>query len=215
MTPSPALLLAEIKKNNLHFYKAAFFVPEAQAVPYLALLGLWGELARIQAVVSQLTTGYMRLTFWRDAIGNAALGQVAEQPLLQAMAPSLKQQPKLVEALLLLLDAHEAEIEASPALNTEAAEKTSTDAQLKIAAQKIATGRAASFVALFPQYASLQGEFEKAFLAYAHGQHHSLAHWPADAMLRPLKAILAQAALPWHARSFLLGWFKLFWAVYK
>ncbi|SNB61490.1 phytoene synthase [Arboricoccus pini] len=79
--------------------------------PLLALLLLDSELARVPRLITQPMAGYIRYQWWRDAITEIAAGQARQEPVLRALAPTLRAGRIDSGSLHALIDAHEAEME--------------------------------------------------------------------------------------------------------
>ena len=62
-------------------------------------------------LITQPMAGYIRYQWWRDAITAIAAGQARQEPVLHALAPTLRAGGIDSGALHALVDAHEAEME--------------------------------------------------------------------------------------------------------
>jgi phytoene synthase len=105
MTSDPISELPQADKDR---YISLLFAPSASR-PKLAALYLFNaELERIPKLVSEPQLGAIRLQWWREAVDAIYNGDAPEHPLVQSLAPVIRESGIPVEGLLALVDAHEA-----------------------------------------------------------------------------------------------------------
>lgn len=151
--------------------------------PLLALLLFESELARVPRLVTQPMAGFIRYQWWRDGILEIAAGRERPEPILQALKPALAGRRLAPDALLALVDAHEAVLEA------EAMPDTVPDVEH---AARDTSG------ALHRLMAMAQGVGEERWLDAAQAVGTALGMlraWPRlEAEVRPLEAVVRERA---------------------
>lgn len=93
-------------------FLGALFAPEPQRSGLLALLALDHELARTRSVTKEPMLARIRLEWWREAMAEAAgSGKPRAQPIVDALAETVRRHGLALESLVDLIDAREEEIE--------------------------------------------------------------------------------------------------------
>lgn len=93
-------------------FLGALFAPEPQRRGLLALLAFDHELARTRNVTKEPMLARIRLEWWREAMAEAAgTGKPRAQPIVDALAETVRRHGLALESLVDLIDAREEEIE--------------------------------------------------------------------------------------------------------
>jgi phytoene synthase len=93
-------------------FLGALFAPEPQRSGLLALLALDHELARTRSVTKEPMLARIRLEWWREAMAEAAgSGKPRAQPIVEALAETVRRHGLALESVVDLIDAREEEIE--------------------------------------------------------------------------------------------------------
>jgi len=93
-------------------FLGALFAPEPQRSGLLALLAFDHELARTRSVTREPMLARIRLEWWREAMAEAAgRGKPRAQPIVDALAETVRRHGLTLESLVDLIDAREEEIE--------------------------------------------------------------------------------------------------------
>jgi phytoene synthase len=93
-------------------FLGALFAPEPQRRGLLALLAFDHELARTRSVTKEPMLARIRLEWWREAMAEAAgSGKPRAQPIVDALAETVRRHGLTLESLVDLIDAREEEIE--------------------------------------------------------------------------------------------------------
>ncbi|MDP3239811.1 MAG: squalene/phytoene synthase family protein, partial [Reyranella sp.] len=93
-------------------FLGALFAPEPQRRGLLALLAFDHELARTRSVTREPMLARIRLEWWREAMAEAAgAGKPRAQPIVDALAETVRRHGLALESLVDLIDAREEEIE--------------------------------------------------------------------------------------------------------
>ena len=93
-------------------FLGALFAPEPRRSGLLALLAFDHELARTRSVTREPMLARIRLEWWREAMAEAAgSGKPRAQPIVEALAETIRRHGLVLESLVELIDAREEEIE--------------------------------------------------------------------------------------------------------
>lgn len=93
-------------------FLGALFAPEPQRRGLLALLAFDHELARTRSVTKEPMLARIRLEWWREAMAEAVgSGKPRAQPIVEALAETVRRHGLVLESLIDLIDAREEEIE--------------------------------------------------------------------------------------------------------
>jgi phytoene synthase len=93
-------------------FLGALFAPEPQRRGLLALLAFDHELARTRSVTREPMLARIRLEWWREAMAEAAgSGKPRAQPIVEALAETVRRHGLALESVVDLIDAREEEIE--------------------------------------------------------------------------------------------------------
>lgn len=101
-----------VREADRERFLGALFAPEPQRSGLLALLALDHELARTRSVTKEPMLARIRLEWWREAMAEAAgSGKPRAQPIVDALAETVRRHLLTLESLVDLIDAREEEIE--------------------------------------------------------------------------------------------------------
>ncbi|MEO0412046.1 MAG: squalene/phytoene synthase family protein [Pseudomonadota bacterium] len=91
-------------------YIGCLFADPRDQPALIALQAYNGELARIRESVSEPMLGEIRLTWWREALEGAEVGNVREHPVVKALAPHIQNGALGSDALLSMIDARQQDL---------------------------------------------------------------------------------------------------------
>jgi len=101
-----------VREADRERFLGALFAPEPQRSGLLALLAFDHELARTRSVTKEPMLARIRLEWWREAMAEAAgSGKPRAQPIVDALAETVRRHELTPESLVDLIDAREEEIE--------------------------------------------------------------------------------------------------------
>lgn len=101
-----------VRNADRERFLGALFAPEPQRSGLLALLAFDHELARTRSVTREPMLARIRLEWWREAMTEAAgSGKPRAQPIVDALAETVRRRGLALESLVDLIDAREEEIE--------------------------------------------------------------------------------------------------------
>ena len=101
-----------VRNADRERFLGALFAPEPQRSGLLALLAFDHELARTRSVTKEPMLARIRLEWWREAMTEAAgSGKPRAQPIVDALAETVRRHGLALESLVDLIDAREEEIE--------------------------------------------------------------------------------------------------------
>ncbi len=101
-----------VRNADRERFLGALFAPEPQRSGLLALLAFDHELARTRSVTKEPMLARIRLEWWREAVAEAAgSGKPRAQPVVDALAETVRRHELTLESLVDLIDAREEEIE--------------------------------------------------------------------------------------------------------
>lgn len=101
-----------VRNADRERFLGALFAPEPQRSGLLALLAFDHELARTRSVTREPMLARIRLEWWREAMTEAAgSGKPRAQPIVDALAETVRRHGLALESLVDLIDAREEEIE--------------------------------------------------------------------------------------------------------
>ncbi len=124
-------------------FLGALFAPEPQRSGLLALLAFDHELARSRSVTKEPMLARIRLEWWREAMAEAAgSGKTRAQPIVEALAETIRRHGLALEGMVDLIDAREEEIEGP--LDVMRAGHTLADLELAVLGVEDAASRQAA-----------------------------------------------------------------------
>ena len=101
-----------VREADRERFLGALFAPQPQRSGLLALLALDHELARTRSVTKEPMLARIRVEWWREAMAEAAgSGKPRAQPIVDALAETVRRHGLTLEGLVDLIDAREEEIE--------------------------------------------------------------------------------------------------------
>lgn len=116
-----------IRRFDHDRYLCALFAPAPDRARLFALYAFNLEVARVREAVSEPIIGQMRLQWWRDALGEFAVGKVRAHPVAQALARALAERPVRPELFERLLSAREFDLTDDPPADLPALETYAAD----------------------------------------------------------------------------------------
>lgn len=101
-----------VRDSDRDRFLGALFAPEPRRSGVLALLAFDHELGRTRSVTKEPMLARIRLEWWREAMAEAAgSGNPRAQPIVDALAETVRRHGLTLESLVELIDAREEEIE--------------------------------------------------------------------------------------------------------
>ena len=160
-------VLDEVRRADRDRFLGALFAPMPNRAGLLALLAFDHELGRTPAVTREPMLARIRLEWWREAVAEAAgTGRPRAQPVVEALAETVRRHRLARESLVALIDAREEEIDGP--LDVQRTGHALADLQLAVlGAAGEASRRAARAVAT--AWLMGEGPEREALLAEARG----------------------------------------------
>jgi len=115
--------IRQARARDYDRYIATLAAPSALRGYLSVLLAFNDEIARVRDTVSEPALGDIRLTWWREAVNEAALGTAKEHPIARALAVTLQTRDVDPHYLHNMIDARARDLDDAPFATLEELEK--------------------------------------------------------------------------------------------
>jgi len=103
-----------VRRLDRDRYRAVLFAPSPQREHLLSLFAFNIELSRVREEVSDSTLGEIRLQWWRQALEQAASGEMVGHPVADALAAARRRCVLPGDLLTDMIDARQSDLAATP-----------------------------------------------------------------------------------------------------